>query len=254
MYYKKYLFVIIFFLFSNCTSENLVKNKPALIFKDFFVNKGFTLKYDENLFFDGIISNKINERDLIIFQKNLTKGTKVKITNLLNNKSLIAEVGKKSNYPTFNNSVISKRIFDELNININEPYIEITAISDNSSFVAKKSKIFEEEKKVANKVPVTSISVDDLNSKNKKEKNKKKTNHKFSYFIKIADFYFNNTAQQMLKRINTETKTKKSKIKKISDKRYRVYLGPFNNINSLQKSFNDIKVLEFENIEIIKND
>ena len=30
--------------------------------------------------------------------------------------------------------------------------------------------------------------------------------------------------------------------------------GPFNNINSLQKSFNDISILEFENIEIIKND
>ena len=58
----------------------------------------------------------------------------------------------------------------------------------------------------------------------------------------------------MVKRIKTETIIKKPMIKKITDKKYRVYLGPFDNINSLQKSFNDINILEFENIEIIKND
>ena len=58
----------------------------------------------------------------------------------------------------------------------------------------------------------------------------------------------------MVKRIKDETKIENPKIKKISDKEYRVYLGPFNNINSLQKSFNDINLLVFENIEIIKND
>ena len=58
----------------------------------------------------------------------------------------------------------------------------------------------------------------------------------------------------MLNRITTESSIKKAKIKKITDKKYRVYLGPFNNINSLQKSYNDISILEFENIEIIKND
>ena len=58
----------------------------------------------------------------------------------------------------------------------------------------------------------------------------------------------------MRNRIKTESLIKNSKIKKISDKKYRVYLGPFSNINSLQKSYNDIGILEFENIEIIKND
>ena len=77
---------------------------------------------------------------------------------------------------------------------------------------------------------------------------------KFSYNIKIADFYFNKTAVSMAKRIKADTNIKKTNIRKISDKKHRVYLGPFNNINSLQKSYNDIKILEFENIEIIRND
>ncbi len=58
----------------------------------------------------------------------------------------------------------------------------------------------------------------------------------------------------MVERIKAETNIKEPKIKKISNEKYRVFLGPFNNINSLQKSFNDINILEFENIEIIKND
>ena len=90
--------------------------------------------------------------------------------------------------------------------------------------------------------------------KKNKKKVKKESKIKFLYKIKIADFYFKKTALSMIKRINNETNVKNPKIQKISDKKYRVYLGPFTNINSLQNSFNDIKILEFENIEIIKND
>ena len=58
----------------------------------------------------------------------------------------------------------------------------------------------------------------------------------------------------LIDRIINETKIINPKIKKINKEKYRVYLGPFKDINSLQKSFNDISILEFENIEIIKND
>jgi hypothetical protein len=58
----------------------------------------------------------------------------------------------------------------------------------------------------------------------------------------------------LLERIKTENSIKNPKIKKISDKKYRLYLGPFYNINSLQKSYNDINILDFENIEILRND
>ena len=57
----------------------------------------------------------------------------------------------------------------------------------------------------------------------------------------------------MKKRIINETKIRNVKIKKISSTQYRVFLGPYININSLQKDFNDINILQFENIEILKN-
>ena len=144
------------------------------------------------------------------------------------------------------------RIADEIGLNKNEPYVEILEILEDALFVAKRAKTFEEEKNVANKAPVNNINISDLNNK---EMNIKNTiNRKFSYEIKIADFYFNDTASLLVNRIIKEIKIKDAKIKKINEKKYRVYAGPFNNINSLQKSFNDISILEFENIEIIKND
>jgi hypothetical protein len=235
---------------SNCANINQTKIQSTQFLEDPFINKGFALIYNENLLKEKIISKKIDERSLIIFQKNLKKNTKVKITNIKNNRSVIATVGNSANYPSFNNSVLSIRIADEINLDKKEPYVEIREILENSVFIAKKAKTFEEERKVANNVPVNNISISDLNST--QIKNSTKATNKFSYKIKIADFYFRDTALLLIDRINNEINVKDVKIEKIMENKYRVYLGPFYNINTLQKSFNGINILEFENIEIIK--
>ena len=252
MFYKNFLIIIFILFLSNCTIGTLVENKPNTILVNGYSNKGFALIYNDNLYKEKKISRKISERSLTIFQKNLKIDTKVKITNILNNKSIIGTVGKDSMYPSFNNSVLSVRIANAIELDVNQPYVEILEINENSTFVAKKAKTYDEEKNVAVKAPVNSISINDLNIV--KKDNKKINTIKFSYIIKIADFYFNDTAKMMLNRIETESSIKNSKIKNMSSKQYRVYLGPFTNINSLQKSYNDISILEFENIEIIKND
>ena len=237
-------------LLSSCANNSSLNNKSHITLVNAYSNKGFALVYSDNLYIEKIISKKINERSLIIFQKNLKTNTQVKITNILNKKSIIAVVGKSSIYPSFNNSVLSSRIAIELDLDKNQPYVEILEILGDSVFVAKKAKTFDEEKKVAEKAPVTNISINDLNEI--KKDNKKNDNENFFYIIKVADFYFNKTALLMVNRIKTESSIKNPKIRKISDKKYRVYLGPFDNINSLQNSYNDISILKFENIEIIK--
>ena len=252
MNYKNFLLIIIFFIFTNCKTVNLSNNSKNIILSKGFSNKGFALVFDQKDYDEGLISKKIDDRSLIIFQKNLKINTQVKIINIINNKYLIAKVGKNASYPLFNNSVISKRIADTLDLDINEPYIEIIEIPYNTMFVAKKAKTFEEEKSVARKAPVNNISINDLNSTNSIIK--KNPIKQFSYEIKIADFFYKDTAKMMKDRIINETQIKNPKIKKITKEKYRVYLGPFDKIASLQKSYNDINVLEFENIEIIKND
>ena len=239
-------------LITSCTSNNYktVNVDPIL---EKFSNNGFALIYNDKLYNNKIISKKMDERDLIIFQRNLRKGTSVKITNPFNSKTIIAKVGKKANYPSFNNSVVSIRISKELEIDINEPYIFIEEIRDNASFIAKKAKTFEEEKKVADKAPVDTISVNDLNSTDEK-KIKKKINNEFKYVIKIADFYYLNTAKQMVKRIKSELNIKKTDINKINENKFRVFTGPYLSLKALQKAYNSIETLGFENIELIKYD
>ena len=74
-------------------------------------------------------------------------------------KYLIAKVGKKTRYPEFYNSVISKRIAEDLNLDVNQPYIELKTLDQNNSFIIGKAKTFDEEKEFANKVPVEGIVI-----------------------------------------------------------------------------------------------
>ena len=111
--------------------------------------------------------------------------------------------------------------------------------------------MYDEEKQVAEKVPVEGISINDL-SLEKKKNTKTQKKDKFNYIIKIADFYYKKTAILMQNRIKDELNLNTSKISKISNTNFRVYLGPFDNLKSLKNAFDDITPLNFENIEIIK--
>ena len=249
MLFKKHLILLLFIL--SCAPIENISNNKNIIFEDSFSNSGFTLVFSENLKEEKIIDRRLDSRSLTIFQKNLKKGEFVKITNLLNNKSLIATVGVKANYPNFYNSVISERIYKELEIDLSEPYIEIYQINSNSTFVAKKAKTFDEEKVVANKAPIDGISIKDLNSTSS-NKLKKQSKKDFKYLIKIANFYFEDTAFLMKSRILEETNIKKVNIMSNSSNSFIVFLGPFNDLNSLKNNFNNISNLNFENLELIK--
>ena len=247
----------VFFLFCfislHSCIEYPIKTKDDITKKkDYFISRGFTLIYTSDLLSNKLVNKKIEERELLIFQKNLKKNTSVKITNLLNNRYILAKVGSSAKYPDFYNSVVSKRIAKELDLNVDEPYVQIKEIFNNSSFVANVTKTFDEEKNVATKVPVDEIKISNLNiiKKSKMKKDKKD----FNYIIKIADLYFKDSANNLAARIKTETLINKVFVKNLSKTKYRVFLGPFKNINLLQKTFNDIKILEFENIEIVYND
>jgi hypothetical protein len=252
MYYKNLFFLITIFFINNCSVDLNNSNKIKHQIDKKFLNKGFTLIYDEILIENKTLSKKIDDRSLIIFQNKLKKNSTVKVVNLINKKALIAKVGANSTYPNFYNSVVSRRIAEELEINPNNPYIEISLITENSSFVAKKVKMFNEEKNVADKAPIDGIKISDLTNNTNKTKKVKKEN--ISYYIKIADFYYNKSALAMVDRIKNETLINDIKIKELSKTNYRVFLGPFNDISLLKEFFNKINVLEFENLEIIKND
>ena len=247
MNYKILLLLFSFFLIG-CVQVPKQLDKTEIKLEKRYTNSGFALIFDESL--DKI--KKLDDRSLMIYHKSLKRKSIVKITNPKNGKSLIAEV--KSNnqkFSDFYNSVISKRIAEDLDLDFNEPLLEIILVSRNSAFIAKKSKTFEEEKKVAEKAPVDGIQIKDLNSTPKKKKKNKKL--KFSYSIKLADFYYKSSAKTMISRIKNETNIKNSRIQQLSKTKFRVLIGPFNDIKSLKESYEKLRPMNFENLEILNN-
>ena len=249
MNYKFLLFLIL--IISGCNQYG--NNKSInLVTENKYKNSGFTLVIDNIIKKEKKIKKKLDNRSLQIFHKNLKKGSLIKITNPTNQKSIIAKVASnKVKFSDFYNSVITPRIADELELDLKEPYVDLILISGKSSFIAKKAKTFDEEKNVAEKAPVDGITIDNLGSSENLTPNVK--NSSFLYSIKIADFYYKKSAKIMVDRIINETNLKNPLIKKITNTKYRVLLGPFNDIKKLEKSFNEIKSLYFENLEILKD-
>tara|TARA_B100001250_G_C19584762_1_gene693702 strand:+ start:121 stop:873 length:753 start_codon:yes stop_codon:yes gene_type:complete len=249
MNYKLILIIFFTIFFYGCEQSINNKNKK-LMFKieDKYKNAGFALIYNDDL--KDI--KKIEPRSLNIYHKTLKKKSMVKITNPDNGLYLIAEVkSNKVKFSNFYNSVLSSRIAETLILDKSEPYVKIVLISKDSTFIAKKAKTFDEESKVAEKAPIDGIQINDLNVKKSKKKIIK--NKVFSYSIKVADFYYKDTAKIMLSRIKKESSIKNLKIIKLSKTKYRLLIGPFNDIKSLKDTFENMNVFKFENLEIIKN-
>ena len=246
MNFKFYFILLISFFIYSC--EKVSNKKIEIVPSNKYENYGFALIYNEDL----KNLKKLDHRSLNIYHKSLKKKSLVKITNPINGKAIIAEVkSNKVKFSDFYNSVVTSRIVETLELDKNEPYIEIILISNNTSFVAKKSKTFEEERSVAEKAPVDGIQINDLNSKkSKKEKTEIK---KFSYSIKVADFYYKNTAELMKDKIKKELLLNNVSIIRLTETNFRVLIGPFNDIKSLKESFEKMDHFEFENLEILRN-
>ena len=248
MNFKLILIILLGLFFYGCEQSISNKEKINIDFKKRYKNIGFALIYDDK--FPKM--KKLDSRSLDIFHSSLKKKSIVKITNPTNGKFLMATV--KSNrvkFSSFYNSVLSSRIAETLELDLSEPYVEILLIPKNSTFVAKKAKTFEEEMKVAEKAPIDGIKIDDLNLKKIKKKDTK--SKVFSYSIKIADFYYKDSAKIMVSRIKDKTLLNNLMIVKLSSTKYRVLIGPFNDIKSLKDSFEKMNLLNFENLEILKN-
>ena len=67
-----YKFTIIFFLFLySCNTNNISKiNENNIIESEIYSNRGFTLLFSDDLKKKKLVNKKIDERSLLIFQKN----------------------------------------------------------------------------------------------------------------------------------------------------------------------------------------
>ena len=172
----------------------------------------------------------------------------MRITNLKNSKSLETKVYKKANYPKIFSVVVTKKIASILDLDIENPFVEIIEIKKNKKFIAKEGNTFDEEKKIANTAPVDEIEMDDLTaSVNKKNKEVSK---KEKFMIVVSDFYYKDSAVSLKNDLSKKILLSNIFIKKINNKKYRLLIGPFKNFNALKTTYISLNNLGFESLNI----
>ena len=222
--------------------------KKTKVKEQTYSSKGFALIYEDSFFEKKIVNRKLNNNQNYVLHSFLKNNTLVTISNPFNSKSLTAKVKKTLKYPPIYNIVITKKIADNLDLDVNNPYVEFFTVKENVKFIVKEASIFEEEKNVADKAPVTSININDLSVSTVKSEVKKKEP---SYIIDIADFYFLESAETIKNKFEKEANLVNITIKKISKNKFKVYSGPYASFNSMKETYLGLNELGFENLDII---
>ena len=244
---KKIILLTFIVALYSCANTGVNKNKEVNK-KKYYSSFGFALIYDDNLNAQGIINKKIDNTKIITIHSSLRKNTLIKIINPDNSKAIETKIIKNGKYPKIFIIVISKKIADLLEIDENNPYIEIYETKKNKSFVAKEGDMFDEEKKVATNAPVDEIKMDDLSeSKIAENKTVSKIN---KFVIVISDFYYLESANNLKTELIKKTSNNNFLVKKINNNKYRLSAGPFKNFNALKSTYISLNNLGFEELNI----
>ena len=248
---NKFFFILIFahFIFScaQYPSGKFIKRDT----KQYYNSTGFALIYNESLFLNKVINKKIDDnKNIRVMHNKLKKNTPVRIINPDNLKEIETIVFRKANYPNLFNVVISEEIASILDLDSNNPYIEIIELKRNKKFIAKEGTIFDEEKNVADKAPLEEIQIDDITLEKSENKQDSKNSKKF--ILVISDFYYKDSANNLKNELEDKTNFTNISVKKINDNKYRLLVGPFKNFNSLKTTYISLNNLGFESLNVYR--
>ena len=214
--------------------------------KNYYFSKGFALVYNEDLYYQKVVNKKFSDEKYGAMHNLLKVNTSVKIINPSNSKFLDIKISKKANYPKIFNIVLSRSAAFALELDMENPYVEVFEIKKNKTFIAKKANTFEEEKKVAEKVTINEVKMDDLTKV--KIKTKEKLNKENNFILVVSDFYYENSANNLMKTLIKKTKVNNFSVKKINDKKYRLFVGPFKTFKALKTTYISLNKLGFEDL------
>ena len=244
----KFKIFFLLFLILSCTPNytKLDSRKP-------YNSKGFAYIFNTQDLKTKIINIKMDNNKLQIAHNTLSTGSLIKLINPQTKEYLVLKNSKKTDYPDFYKILITKAVADKLSIDINLPLIEILEIKKNKSFVAKKAQIFNEEKKISSKAPVTSVQIANISKNNQIKKKTIKNN----FYILIATFYKKESAEFLRKKIIDESSVydvKKLKIKKKNNNEINLISGPYSSINLMKNDYITLKNFGFEELDISINE
>ena len=251
IFLKKTLYLLVILFLTNCANYKVEKSKSE-IDKKLYSSNGFALIYNDDLYSQGIVNKKLFNDEIVAMHSIVKKNTTISIINPITSKEITTKIFKQADYPKIFNIVISKKMAEVLELDFNNPYVEFMEVKKNETFIAKKGTTFKEEKNVALKAPVEKIKIDNLSTKKISKKLEQNNNDKKLFFLIISDFYYHDSAIDLKKKLYIKTKLNNILIKKINDKKYRLYAGPFKNFNSLKLTYISLNKIGFDDLDIIR--
>ncbi len=227
-------------------------NQYKSINKSTYSSKGFAYIFNQEDFEKKIIKKKLDNNNFQIAHNRLKPGTLIKIINLKTKDEMVLRNTKRFEYPEFYQVVITEPVAKKLKLNHKTPLVEIIEVKRNKSFVAKKTKIFKEEEKIHSNAPVETVTINNISKINPIIAGE----NKVKFIITIADFYSEESAFLLKKRITKELtnfNSKKLFIKKKTDK-ISLLSGPYTTINLMKNDYIQLKNFGFEELDISINE
>ena len=227
----------------SCASTSMNKyEKPVLN------SKGFAYIYTINDYENKFIKKKINSNEMIIAHNKVKRGSLLKITNPNNGKNIILKNSFRLDYPDFYKVLITKTVSSQIGLNENFPYVEVEELKKNKSFIAKKAETHEEEKQLGVKAPVEKVKINNI-SKTKIKMSDKQP----KFVIILGNFYSQESAKLLIKRVKTESlslRNKKISIDKKNKHNFEVFLGPYKTIKMIKNDYIALKQINFDEVDI----
>ena len=220
-----------------------MRNKLIVLFFILIASCQTFSSYENNNTYEKIGFAEFTKNDDVI-HRNIAPNSKVKITNLLNKKSLVVEVNKNSNFKKEREIIIPNKYMDLLELNYNLPIVKIETLRTNKTFKADTAKIFDEEKKITQNVEIKNVDIIDL-SKNNSSKN----NNLNKLIIYYGDFTFKNSALDIVSLLKKDIKNLNPTVIQVN-KKFRVKVASINDINEFDIFFNKIVNTKFDNYNI----
>jgi len=216
-----------------------MKNKIIILFFIFITSCQKLPIYESFQNYDKMGFAEISNTDVIVHHT-LAPNSQVRITNLLNNKNIVVNIDKNSNYKKQREIIISKKYAELLELSSSLPLIKIESLRTNKTFKANLGQIYEEEKKIAQNIDIKNVDIVDLST------NKQSTNLKLKKVtIFYGDFIYKNSAQDIVSLLKKEISNINPTIVQVN-KKYRVNAKIINDINDFDIFFNKIVNTKFE--------
>ena len=158
----------------------------------------------------------------------LQKDSLIKITNKNNKISKVYKVDEQLKSTDSRVIYLPEIVYDEISLNKEFPLILVQSMRENKSFIAKKAKTFDEEKKINKKVKIETIEV--LKIDNEKVITKK-------IFLDFGPFYYKTYSETLFRLLSLNIKNKKLIYKDYAPKNHIISIGPLKNLTEYDNMY-----------------